>query len=344
MLIFPKDDIRYAHLFNGSCENVCSRLNRSCPDRIMQYCPALFEFPAMAIGWKQAHYVYRSNRTTNLSNSPDYLCYDEEYCSISPPAIRFTKLSDPSIRLACELFVPGKLRDDWVLQVTYVRKALIRQCSSRANTGENKCTKPTQFSCGKRCLSKHRLLDNLLDCLDLSDERYNDSCGLQHKHRLVCSWTVNNRPVIKCSPGSSLKEGQRRPCRMDVGLPHFPTLCDGYIDYREGLDRALDTDETHCERWQCNNQYTRCDGIWNCPNGADEAQCFHPICQGSIGHPCILRNTSQFICLPLHHANNRVIDCFGATDERSFCQEKGNGGTDFLCLDYLSDQQIQGNQ
>ncbi len=32
-------------------------------------------------------------------------------------------------------------------------------------------------------------------------------------------------------------------------------------------------DETECSQWTCNNMYTRCDGVWNCPNSADESGC-----------------------------------------------------------------------
>ena len=35
----------------------------------------------------------------------------------------------------------------------------------------------------------------------------------------------------------------------------------------------IETDETECEQWECNNIYTHCDEIWNCPNGEDEIGC-----------------------------------------------------------------------
>ncbi|CAF4862914.1 unnamed protein product, partial [Rotaria socialis] len=96
-------------------------------------------------------------------------------------------------------------------------------------------------------------------------------------------------------------------------LPHFPTLCDGYNDYSETIDGIFETDETNCERWPCDNQYTRHDGLWNCPDGADEAQFFHPVCHQSIGHPCLLHNTTELICLPLANSNDGIIDCYGGT-------------------------------
>lgn len=282
----------------------------------------------------------------NTSNSPDYLCYDEESCSISSPVIRFRKLSDPSILLACELFTSDKLVNDWALPMPFssIRRKLTRQCSSPVDANLYDCSRSTQFSCGKVCLSKHRLVDNFVDCLDRQDETYNDSCNLQHKHRLVCSTVLHDKLIVKCLPSNFILQGQKGMCGVHVELPHFPTLCDGFIDYHESFNGTINTDESDCDQWQCDNQYTRCDDVWNCPNGVDEAQCFHPICQGLIGHPCILRNISELICLPLRHVNDRVIDCFGATDERSFCEKNQNGENTFLCLTYRSDQQTQENQ
>ena len=343
-LILFQDDVRYAHMFNGSCANVCSESHHPCHERMIRHCPALFEFPAASFGWKQAHFVYQSNRTASHLNLPDYLCYDEDYCSGSPPAIYFRKLSDPSMRLACELIPRETFGENWISQIKPAKNKLTRQCSPRDPRGQHYCFKPNQFSCGKRCLSKHRLLDNRPDCPDNIDESYNDSCGLQHKHRIRCVSNSDGALIVRCLPITNILQGQKDQCQSSDEPPHFSTLCDGYMDYRESLKGVLDTDETHCERWQCNNQYTRCDGIWNCPNGADEAECFHPVCRGLIGHPCVLRNTTEFKCLPLERANDGIIDCFGATDERNLCSNTVEGRVGFLCMVYHSDQKRLGNQ
>ena len=54
----------------------------------------------------------------------------------------------------------------------------------------------------------------------------------------------------------------------------FQHICDGFIDLLPiMIAERNETDETECEQWQCNNIYTRCNGVWNCPNGADEIGC-----------------------------------------------------------------------
>ncbi|CAF4624874.1 unnamed protein product, partial [Rotaria sp. Silwood2] len=328
------ENTSYAHLFDGGCNKVCSESQQSCRAKMAEYCPPLFEFPAKSLGWHHAHFVYSRNQTSSntMSHMPDYVCYDEQDCSISQPIIYFRKLSQPSVIVACELPNVEIIRGRWIFQVAFFRRQVILQCSLKTYRKETRCSAPNQFHCGNRCISKHRLADCYTDCLDETDETYNQSCALNHKHRLTCSSNITGTLITKCILSTNIWGGKRDDCRSNIELPHFPTLCDGYIDYKEKINGVMNTDEMNCERWQCDNQYTRCDGIWNCPNGTDEARCFHRVCRGIIGHPCLLRNTTEFICLPLQYSNDGIVHCYGATDELSFCQKQFGEETSFLCL------------
>ena len=53
-----------------------------------------------------------------------------------------------------------------------------------------------------------------------------------------------------------------------------------------------DTDETECDYWPCNNTYTRCDGFWNCFDGADEVDC---------------NSSSSIIKCPSHHHHHICV-------------------------------------
>ncbi|CAF2972286.1 unnamed protein product, partial [Rotaria sp. Silwood2] len=337
------ENTSYAHLFDGGCNKVCSESQQSCRAKMVEYCPPLFEFPAKSLGWHHAHFVYSRNQTSSntMSHMPDYVCYDEQDCSISQPIIYFRKLSQPSVVVACELPNVEIIRGRWISQVAFFRRQVILQCPLKTYRKETRCSAPNQFHCGNRCISKHRLADCYTDCLGETDETYNQSCALNHKHRLTCSSNIAGTLITKCIPSTNIWGGKRDDCRSNIELPHFPTLCDGYIDYKEKINSVMNTDEMNCERWQCDNQYTRCDGIWNCPNGTDEARCFHPVCRGIIGHPCLLRNTTEFICLPLQYSNDGIVHCYGATDELSFCQKQFGEGTNFLCLaNNVDDQEL----
>lgn len=307
-----------------------------------EHCPALFEFPALSIGWNQFHFVFSWNESNESDRIILYACYDADFCVTSQSNIRFAKLSEPSRILSCQ---PGYDRELYQFSNSMLKeykKAMNMRCSSTPDRTVADCPETTQFQCGNRCLSKHRLVDNFKDCLNNVDEEYNNSCALNHKYRRQCAFFYYNRNTTQCIPPIALPFTPGDICTKTVNLPHFPTLCDGYEEYTEKINGQIETDETHCEKWQCDNQYTRCDGLWNCRNGADEAQCFHPVCNGSRGYPCILLNTTEFICLPVSHIDDGRVDCFGATDERHLC--KGSLSGEYRCLTNDTDQQQRSNQ
>ncbi|CAF4679799.1 unnamed protein product, partial [Rotaria sp. Silwood1] len=84
------------------------------------------------------------------------------------------------------------------------------------------------------------------------------------------------------------------------------------------------TDEKECEQWSCINIYTRCDSLWNCPHGEDEIGCnLSSTLNYSLDHhKCVSLYTNELIWFPIKRANDGKIDCLGATDEPTLCQEK----------------------
>lgn len=103
---------------------------------------------------------------------------------------------------------------------------------------------------------------------------------------------------------------------------YFHQICNKQYDNIDILiDEKIETDETDCNYWPCNNTYTNCNGFWSCHDGADEINCLPSNCS-EFYHACVFPNdTSKVSCLPIEQAGNGIIDCFGATDERNHCQE-----------------------
>ncbi|CAF5105339.1 unnamed protein product, partial [Rotaria sp. Silwood1] len=105
----------------------------------------------------------------------------------------------------------------------------------------------------------------------------------------------------------------------------FQTVCNGPNDLIPiNIDGQNRTDETECERWPCNNIYTRCDNIWQCSKGEDEIGCysFSTLNCSSSHHLCVSFNTNQFECLPYDKVNDNNIDCVGGTDEPTICRKQ----------------------
>ncbi|CAF2836494.1 unnamed protein product [Rotaria sp. Silwood2] len=127
----------------------------------------------------------------------------------------------------------------------------------------------------------------------------------------------------------------------------FPTICDGFTELIPiNIDGKNETDETECEYWQCNNIYTRCDGFWNCFDGADEVGCepVIPSLECPLHHHiCVSSGTNQFMCLSLEKANDGHIDCLGATDEPKLCRAidyQPPTSQNFHCMDYMNNSCI----
>jgi hypothetical protein len=191
------------------------------------------------------------------------------------------------------------------------------------------CQQVNSFHCGKKCISKHRLVDSFTECFDNSDETFNDSCTLNDKYRQKQITITDD--VARCyKPTLLLNYGDNIGYMGILQVPHFPTICDGYLEFREGSD----TDETDCEHWLCDNQYTRCNYIWNCLNGKDEAGCSYSPC-GIDEHPCLSMDTTRLMCLPLSQAGDGHVDCWGATDERQFCRTEPSERR-YLCREVKS--------
>jgi hypothetical protein len=174
-------------------------------------------------------------------------------------------------------------------------------------------------------ISKHRLVDGVFDCFEKDDEYFNNSCLLNDKYRFKCSsesnkcispWNV--RDTIANCFGS--EDEMYILTTINNAEITFPILCNGFFDIIN-VDNKLEeeTDESHCEYWPCINQYTRCNGIWNCPNGADELNCRSSLCR-SDEHACVSPLTYNITCLPYNQTGDDKIDCLGATDEYKYCR------------------------
>ena len=210
-----------------------------------------------------------------------------------------------------------------------------------------------------KCISKHRLLDGIIDCPNGDDEKYTSSCLLENaSQRFQCSINqsiecispllIDNKEY-QCAtklPNNYQENPNFSPEKTDEKSPiSFQTLCDGFEERYPTLmnDQTNETDETNCHQhiWPCNNSYTYCNYFWNCPNGLDEINCplidedypLKPVCK-SWQYTCISPVNYTLKCLNLSQINDNIVDCLGGSDERHICRKLSNDPSfRYLCSD-----------
>ncbi|CAF1451266.1 unnamed protein product [Adineta ricciae] len=315
------------------CQETCSTKS-SCNRLIQQYCPSIpFTFPSSAILFGHVYFVYDSQQIILNSKSiliPNYICFNRYLCNHFIHIHPFMSLTDEII---CQNFKWPSIYSNWFQFVDDVRSKFQICSTIYVDSFHCQMNSTLLYHCqnSTKCISKHRLMDGIQDCILNDDENISYSCELDDQHfRFQCTNSVGK--IDKCLSIITV-HNQHFDCdkgndEIDLGrelnqenIP-FATLCDGFIDLIDPENN--ETDESHCFWWQCNNIYTRCNGVWNCQNGADELNCSYlPIKCPEMQHRCVSLHTSKTGCLPIEMAGNNHIDCIGGTDERYLCRSNG---------------------
>ena len=300
------------------------------PRIIREQCPALFEFPTGWVSLGHVRLFYTNNITLSVNSYtfPKYVCYRQELCPFLSPTIRLHISGNES--LICQQgndLLPLHHETGW-LQLIKMIQNHFRLCSSVLAVDSCEKNLTSSFSCPiiNRCISKHRLLDGTRDCPGNEDESLNNSCYLGDKHRLKCSLgkqcltpTLGRDAFVDCKDSSGGNKDLYSWRNRHISFSYF---CDQYTQITPmTMNGREQSDETDCEHWNCDNAYTRNDGIWHCPNGEDELPDPPSFKCPLSENYCVNPITYNLSCLPISKVNDGHVDCIGGTDERHLCRE-----------------------
>ncbi|CAF1325493.1 unnamed protein product, partial [Adineta ricciae] len=312
-------EVTFINHLTPRCNALCANdRGESCNISMVDECHTEFViFPQRPILHGHVSLLYLTNQTIFFDHGdtnifPDYVCYDVRKCPFLPSNSILningtTCQSTQELNLytftdIIDLFQSCLIVIENEHEINYNRSTLF-QCPGTA-----------------KYISTHRVFDGVPDCYKGADEKDVDACQWNHKHRFKCPKEQKCISFILFQNNKKdCHEGEDETLGVSQSIT-FQNLCNGYVHLQPRmLDGFIETDETHCDDWPCNNLYTRCDGAWHCPNGIDELNCLPSTCPLDT-HECISPITKKLICLPYHRAGNGIVDCLGSTDEREYCR------------------------
>ena len=314
----------------------CHCQYEECIILIQTTCPMQFKFPARPVMFSHVYFIYENNQTKLKSGLflPDYICYDTNLCRFLPSTIN---INESTCRYYHE-FDLSPTYYNWLHFMEELTK-IFRTCSV---TNDTRCQKysTTLFSCdtnSSKCISHHRRMDRIQDCNNNIDEETNGTCEIKQSQRMKCSshTDVCIAPVSILDGTNDCSNGDDEKALISRSVS-FQNLCNRFQEIpTELINGRNESDETDCEMWQCNNTYNRCNGIYNCLDEIDEANCPQSLCP-VFYHPCVSVITKKFICLPMIQVNDDNIDCIGGSDERQYCRDrypsKSQSNVRFRCM------------
>ncbi|CAF0844325.1 unnamed protein product [Adineta steineri] len=313
--------------FDEYCKYLCEN-KEECKIKIVQSCPTAFIAPTIPVWGGHVRLGYFSNQTfiSRIEATPTFICYDQKRCPFLIPTLiveNSTCIDINTLNLSSYIDI-------------YQPFVSCNQLFVSAN--DTHCSDPTMLRClgTNKCISKRRIMDGISDCYGNFDESISaNSCALNDTDRFQCTSEQKclRRTLVNDRRANCIgKEDEFSFDGITTNIDELPfsAICDNWTDISSLTD---ETDETHCEQWQCVNQYTRCNKVWNCPKGIDEINCSSSFQCSADEHPCLTGKNRTMGCLHMKQADDGIVDCLGATDERSYCklQSPKNSSKNYRC-------------
>ncbi|CAF1485362.1 unnamed protein product [Adineta steineri] len=334
-----------------NCNDFCSE--KTCQEKIQQNCSNIFYMPSAPVAFGHIYFVYTKQYIIEQkvpTMAPEYVCYNKELCNgsyLNRPSISFNGT-------ICTRFenipIGSGGYGSWTADYVHRVHERLSHCNTIFRNDSSFCNKTTMYQCinSSKCIANVRVLDNIIDCDYGDDETLTMINNIDFiKHGTMHIYCTVNKIFISrklmvdymCNCGYDIYDlCEDLPSNLNYITEHisFPTICDGSTQLKPILINGQNlTDETECELWLCNNTYTRCNGIWNCLNGADEVDCYPSLLKNCPRHSylCFSFETSELMCLSINKINDGNIDCLGAIDEQQVCAEKNpsDNGWPFSC-------------
>ena len=333
-LIHPAPPMNFKHLLICHETIINQIIRRSCPEVIY--------VPAVPVLFDHIYMTYEKTALLNehryLTPKPDYFCYDHHFLHLADDDKKKIVLENKTCCRYQTLRHPvisGEM--NWFRLYIIPLRFWLQRNTILIEKNSHLLNRSSMYQClnWPKYISKNRLFDGVIDCYYSDDERLaNTTCPNEPNASLYICPTTNecipkrlvNDGFCDCSASETDHHCDDENSQTSYSLTQisFQTMCDGYPNLSpQFIKDSNETDETNCEQWPLIHVYNHCDGFWHRPDGSDELNCDpSPLLNCSINHHiCVSSQTYELTCLPLIKANDGKIDCLGAADEPTLCQD-----------------------
>lgn len=276
-------------------------------------------------------FIYLTNRSIDefkKNMQPDFVCFDIKKCpTLSCAVIHIEFIRGLTCCYISSLTSVDSMNSFNDLSDTF--SSIFKRCLKSGN--ETSCVNPSDFYCNKslKCISSHRVNDGVTDC-DLDEDELFSACSFNDSNRFVCkSRTESCLSLVAVGNGwvECNKEQDELIYVKDDFMEKklYGKLCTELAASRHFQELG---DWTNCNWWPCNTPYVNCDGVWDCPNGADELNCPNSKCSFNE-HECNNDELGANHCLSIVHMfDKRINDVFQYTIRSLYFDNESRSNND----------------
>ena len=292
-------------------------------------CEDITLIPSVPILLGDIYITYIKNRSYDINNENDlyfYLCSNNSlYRDYFDPVFIF-KFSHMICYQSIRWSIDSSFED--LHKLFRYRYGPIHRYNPFVDYSSQTCRAESNqfYQCinSSKCISIHRLMDEIADCPFRDDENPKTIQQNNYANHYRCRYSGKYIPLIwtdndicDCVTSQySVCDDEWIHILVVMESTKFISICDGRRDFLSiSADERNETDETNCQYWPCVTYFTQCNGKKNCIDGRDEESCEQDESQQKLALTHVTSEQSSIHChrgvrVRVWSSNKSRLTCF----------------------------------